>query len=452
MDLSKIKYYPDKFYLCLDGFDLAHLKSFDSDESFSQQQSIYIHEYYHYLTNITTFQGIRQFNIHFQDRIRLLSILLSKVGIDAFPLINNENSLCENELKYWNDVKLLIDSEDLNYDLAKVTDGTPSKSFKVSSISDFSEKMEVVVNGETYLGDRFLKRIEIDGIPSISSFKLTIGVIDEFLSASIDEFLFEHNMADNLKVLKIRPFYPYRLFDEILLHFKLYGMNNLSKILVSYFALHSFNPVVCFIEVLTDIQKKGLEAFEDDPVKFLTELLKGDEIDIYKSSSKYIEAFENECYSQKRKNLADLMYLIKSKTDICSKLLIDDYFYFVKPFLIKDIDSKNGREEFLRLFKDIRNKFEEPLVLQNKKLINADETPFKNHLAMALAIYEILQSIEKNRIAKRSDYFKNKYSFPIGDDNSDKLENMKVQFPIYDTWQLALNELSLYGVYLEIKK
>lgn len=219
MDLSKIKYYPDKFYLCLDGFDLAHLKSFDSDESFSQQQSIYIHEYYHYLTNITTFQGIRQFNIHFQDRIRLLSILLSKVGIDAFPLINNENPLCEDELKYWNDVKLLIDSEDLNYDLAKVTDETPSKSFKVSSISDFSEKMEVVVNGKSYQGDRFLKRIEIDGIPSISSFKLTVGVIDEFLSASIDEFLFEHNMADNLEVLKLRPFYPYRLFDAILREF-----------------------------------------------------------------------------------------------------------------------------------------------------------------------------------------------------------------------------------------
>ena len=71
---------------------------------------------------------------------------------------------------------------------------------------------------------------------------------------------------------------------------------------------------------------------------------------------------------------------------------------------------------------------------------------------MALAIYEILQSVEKNKIAKRSEYYKNKYSFPIGDDNSDKLENMKCEFPIVDTWQLALNELSLFGVYLGIKQ
>lgn len=452
MDLSKIKYYPDKFYLCLDGFDLKNLKSFDSDYSFNQQQSIYIHEYYHYLTNLTTYQGIRQFNINFQDRIRLLCILLSKVGIDAFPLNENKNTECKNELKYWKDIQNLIDSEDLDYYLAKITSETPSKSFRVSSISEYSEKMEVVVNGETYHGERFLKKVEIDGIPSLSSFKLSIGAIDEFLSASIDEFLFEHNMANNSEILNKRPFYPYRLFDEILKRFDLYGMSNLSKILISYFALHSFNPVVCFIEVLESVKEVGLKTFEDSSIEFLSKLLKGNEINIYVEASNYVKYFADECHSQKRENLAKLMDLIKDKSDICSELMKKDYFYFVRPFLTKDIDSKQGREEFLKQFKAIKCKFEEPLILQNQIFVNADETPLKQHLAIALAIYEILKSIESNKIAQRSTNFKTKYSFPVGDDNSDKLESINGVFPITDTWQIALNEVSLYGVYLELKK
>lgn len=60
IDLTKIKYYPDRFYLCLDGFDIKNLTSFITDLQIGKQQSIFIHEYYHYLTNIATLPGIRQ--------------------------------------------------------------------------------------------------------------------------------------------------------------------------------------------------------------------------------------------------------------------------------------------------------------------------------------------------------------------------------------------------------
>lgn len=86
IDLDSIKYFQDKFFLRLNGFDLENLNTFADDATFSQQQAIYMHEYYHYLTNLTTFYGARQFNCRFQDRVRLITILLKKRGLDAFPL------------------------------------------------------------------------------------------------------------------------------------------------------------------------------------------------------------------------------------------------------------------------------------------------------------------------------------------------------------------------------
>lgn len=71
IDLTKIKYYPDRFYICLDGFDIDNLTTFITDLQIGQEQSIFIHEYYHYLTNIATFSGIRQFNLNFCDRFRV---------------------------------------------------------------------------------------------------------------------------------------------------------------------------------------------------------------------------------------------------------------------------------------------------------------------------------------------------------------------------------------------
>lgn len=84
MDINKIKYYPDKFYICLDGFDLDNLDTFTNDVTFSQQQAIYLHEYYHYLTNITTFAGLREFNLVFQDKIRIITRISAKAAFHLY--------------------------------------------------------------------------------------------------------------------------------------------------------------------------------------------------------------------------------------------------------------------------------------------------------------------------------------------------------------------------------
>ena len=62
-NINKIKYYPDRFYIGLDGFDLTKLFEVSPDYTLSLQQAIFIHEYFHYLTNISTFQGVRSFQM-----------------------------------------------------------------------------------------------------------------------------------------------------------------------------------------------------------------------------------------------------------------------------------------------------------------------------------------------------------------------------------------------------
>lgn len=54
-DLNEIKYYPDRFYMKLDGFNAEPLTSFITDFTMGEQQAVFIHEYYHYLTNIISF-------------------------------------------------------------------------------------------------------------------------------------------------------------------------------------------------------------------------------------------------------------------------------------------------------------------------------------------------------------------------------------------------------------
>lgn len=107
IDLTKVKYYPDRFYICLDGFDTDNLTTFLTDLDIGQHQAVFIHEYYHYLTNITTFPGIRQFHANFCDRFRIVCILNFKEGLKAFPLENNNLSTCTDLIDYWQDVAII---------------------------------------------------------------------------------------------------------------------------------------------------------------------------------------------------------------------------------------------------------------------------------------------------------------------------------------------------------
>ena len=90
----------------------------------------------------------------------------------------------------------------------------------------------------------------------------------------------------------------------------------------------------------------------------------------------------------------------------------------------------------------------EPLILQNKKLLNPQIDPIKDSLAVLLALYEISDCLYEHRIAKR--IYHNKYMNPIESQDSDLLTNIPIQPPITETWHVALNELGLISLYMPL--
>lgn len=169
MDLSKIKYYPDRFYVCLDGFELNNLTSFITDLNIGQQQSIFIHEYYHYLTNIITYAGVRQFNLNFVDRFKLITIFGVKENIAAFP-IGNKDSSSLHEIKYWQDVSNLLNDDDIDYNLAIETEQSFRGKFEIKSIYTVERPLSLIVDNKTIDGARKVVKIEISGISKTSFF------------------------------------------------------------------------------------------------------------------------------------------------------------------------------------------------------------------------------------------------------------------------------------------
>jgi len=118
---------------------------------------------------------------------------------------------------YWNEITAILNEDDIDYNVVEETDKTPSKKFGIASIERTEKPMEVVVNGVKYSGARILIKIYTTELININSFYLTFGAIDEFLSSTIDEYMYENNLSDiNPSMLSRRPFYPYGFFDELL--------------------------------------------------------------------------------------------------------------------------------------------------------------------------------------------------------------------------------------------
>lgn len=455
MNLSQIKYFPDKYYICLDGFDLENLSTFTDDSNFTQQQAIYLHEYYHYLTNVTTFFGARQFNCIFQDRIRLVTILLAKNDIDAFPIKTNIQDNCKYEKSYWDSVQEILDFDDLDMDFVTKVENTPSKSFHIYNYSKEILPISVVCNGIEKSGYHIYYKFYVKDVLNADYFNLSDAMIDEFLCGSIDEFMFQHNLADSsvLSIIQERPIYPYRTFDKLLEFFNcnVYDIEPIHKILLSYFALHSANPIDALIRVLEQLSKNGYKEFIEQPEIYLKKCLEGNEINKYVTILNYEYDFIKECYKQGRKNLGDTMVLLYNIQEESVRMLKNDFFCFVRPFMINNVETDDGRIEFLNRFKEIRERMKEPIIVKNRKMVGADIDTFKNHLSMLIAIYEILDSLYVNQIATRLQSRKDKYAYPVESDHCDNIASFGGP-PLLDTWQVALNELGLYKVYLNLAK
>jgi len=447
IDLTKIKYYPDRFYICLDGFDTDNLTTFITDLNIGQQQAIFIHEYYHYLTNITSFPGIRQFHLNFCDRFRLITILTSKEGIKAFPIKSNVLPSCKYEIEYWNSVSEIIDEDNIDYKLVEETQQSPNKRFKIISIQKDEKPMDVVVNGNVINGARFSIIINISGLVNTNSFTLTFGAIDEFLSSAIDEYLFENDLSDiDPSVLSQRPFYPYGFYDKLLSFYKIQRPSAFEKIVIAYFAINSFNPPVKMIDILEKLKAGDYEEFQNDPEKYL--LSNFSETPQYEQLLNQTNDFSTETNNQGRIHISQALKYYYDKFYTAQKLKEKDFFYFIRPFFVPETNTERGKQRFLLALSRIINQFSPPVILKDKVFRYVDKlTTFGESTMLILATYEIFESLKTEVIAKRPDYLKAKYTFPDQDPNCDNFETFAPP-PITAVFQMALNELNLFGIYL----
>ncbi|WP_298152349.1 hypothetical protein [Flavobacterium sp.] len=447
IDLSKIKYYPDRFYICLDGFDSTNLTSFITDLDIGQQQAIFIHEYYHFLTNITTYSGVRQFNLNFGDRFRLVVNMGYSEGITAFP-IGNAASNQHNCVQYWNQVRTILDDDDIDYDLVKEVAQSARNKFDIVSVQNIRKPMSAVTDGETVHGYRELVEIQISGLTYRTDFILTYGAIDEFLSSAIDEFLYQNGLSDiDPRVLSQRPYYPYGVFDDLIMHYTGERTEVFEKVILAYFALNSDNPAQKLISILEQFKNGDYLQFKEDPEKYLNQFI--DITPKHDDMISYTRKFADETGGQGRIHISQSIKYYHDKFFFAKKLKDEDFFYFIRPFFEKGTDEIRGKQRFLLALARIINPFTPPVFLENGIFKVTDKlTTFGEATVLILACFEIFESLKTEKYAKRPQYLRDKYIFPDQVVDCDDISTY--QIPINGiAFQLALNEMGLFKIYID---
>lgn len=446
-DLKDIKYYPDRFYIRLNGCDIEHLFEPTDDFTLTLDQSVFIHEYYHYLTNISTFQGVRSFHAAFGDLFRLVTILTHRRGFDAFPVNQNILEDCAYEVGYWNSLNDIFREDNVNQALALETKNSPSGQFRIVNIEkEIGEEFFVKKDGKEYKGRREYVRLDIEDLPQTTQFRLPIGAIDEFLSASIDEFLFEKGLSNYTEIFNDRPFYPYAAYDKIIQYFGL-RLGSREKIWVAYYALHACNPAVTLYGILQKVVKDGQDQLENNPCEYLEKNFPV--LSQYDCLINELDHFIEEAKQARRQLTAQLLAYFQDRFITANALIKKDPFYFVRPFLVDNLDDIRGRQEFWIDMMRIKTCFPEPLFITGKEFKTTRPYEYGADLTiLALAIYEIIESLENNKVAKRLDHYKNKYDFPDGYDCFEDVSTFSVP-PLRAYWHKALNEIGLYKFYLD---
>ena len=443
--LNEIKYYPDRFYIRLNGCDLEHLFEPTGDFTLTLDQAVFIHEYYHYLTNISTFQGVRSFQAAFCDLFRLVTILTYRRGLDAFPINQNCFADCAYEVGYWNGLNEIFREDNVNKALSLETKNSPSGKFRILNIEkEIGKEFIVKKGGKEYKGRREFLRLDVEDLPQTTQFRIPIGAIDEFLSASIDEFLFEKGLSNYTEIFNDRPFYPYGVYDKIIQYFDL-NFGSREKILVAYYALHSSNPAVTLYDILEAIAKDGQNQLECNPCEYLE-----NHFPVYSQYDCLINEFDHfieEAKQARRQLSAQLLAYFQDRFITANALVKKDPLFFVRPFLIENLDDIRGRQEFWLDMMRIKTCFPDPLFITGKEFNTTRPYEYGADLTiLALAIYEIIESLETNKVAKRLDHYKNKYDYPDGYDSFEDVSTFKAP-PLLAYWHKALNELGLYQFY-----
>lgn len=453
MPLSDSKYYPEKFYIKFDAENIDQLVKLDPNNKFSIELGVFIHEYYHYLNNISTFQGIRDFNLIFGDLIRIITILQRK-GLRAFPINQCYFEEFQYLKDYWKDAIDLYSNATNYREIEKKVTESMEKKIHIKDLQPEKKDLKVKISPGRWIdGSQILQNLLVESadVPPFT-IRLTNAEIDEFMCSAIDEFLFQTDSCDNQMILEHpgRTFYPYKFFDELLSHYNVdlisAGGDARHQIILAYKALHSPNPPVRILKLIKAV--RGHERdFIDNPFDFL-------ETSFPSNFSKFEEVIDylykliSECEDQNRINLARATNLIyETAKDALSELKNDPYF-FIRPLIENDLSTIEGRQNYLDFLKILLKRFDKFLQLKDGELKGAFSHPEKNHLAFIIIIHEILRGAENNKIIKREQ--KNRDIFELeGELDYDNIEKFDSNFPLTNMWQIALNDLSFYKLYVE---
>lgn len=448
MNINDITYFPDKFYIRFDEDVVDNLVHLDGNDQYGIELSVFIHEFYHYLANITTFQGLRAFNVCFQDKIRIVTRLLKRCGgLDAFPLTSNLRDDCKSSIAYWKGVDEITIGDSALRTKALEIDNSPSRKIRLKDVDIKQVPLTVSLDTGDVQGAREMVFLEVDGIAD-NKFVLPIAAIDEMLSSSIDEYLFVTGTSEYREVLSQRPFYPYSFFDELLHYYGMDWVDAKYKIILSFKAIHGDNPVVNLIQILKKVSTE-VDSFYQDPLNYLEKHFPANDYALLNGPCMYVYNFIKECDSAGRHNLANACSIIYERGRRAAEHLKRDPYYFIRPLVENDLTTTAGRQNYLDFLKDLIGEFDAFLQLKDKKLIGAFSEPEKNHLAFVLAIYEILDGLENSKIVERT---VTQYEFDGDPADCDKLENLPDQLPLTTVWHNALNDLSLYALYLDYRK
>lgn len=443
MDLNKVSYVLNNFYINLDkSFDLDNLDVFN-DTILTTEQAVFMHEYYHYLVNITTFEGIRGFVLSFIDRVISVTNLLSLEGISAFPINRNNYQSCQYLCKYLSDIKRINDIDKVNRKLSIEVENSPGKRLHIKKMSIATQNLSCQFNGGLVKGGRSYFKVHTDDLIDSQQFSLSIGAIDEFLCASIDEFCFQNDLADNISIIKSRPFYPYSFFDEIIRFYNLTEtLDVLDKIIISYSSLNSRNPVCTFVSLLSKIQRDKTNYLQS-PEEFIVNNIGKNVTTSIHEIIEQIRARCMESFYQNKIHYSLALYHIYNTAILACEVLEKDFFFFIRPFMITNMNTDQGKRQFIKMYQHIRNSLPRPLIAIENKIIGENQPySFGYGINIISAMTAVVDSLYEHRYAQNTSKIKF-INHTIGNDCMYRLlENGT------DSWNIALNQFGLLGKYL----
>jgi hypothetical protein len=189
----------------------------------------------------------------------------------------------------------------------------------------------------------------------------------------------------------------------------------------------------------------GTELFQSDPLGYISKRYV--EPDIHMQLEQ-IRAFSAQCFEQGRIHMAQALYYYGDRFYLAHQLKKQDFFFFVRPFLVQHESKERYKQLFLLALARIIQVFTPPVILKNGLFNYVDKlTTIGEATTFIIATYEILESLKTQRIAKRPIYLKKKYLFPENDPDCDDITKLAPP-PIRGSYHIALNEIGLYRLYL----